>query len=164
MTSMKSVCSSIAKMLLAIVLLCLFQTVMAQDIPSQNKQLHLPPLKSLIRSEYIGQWTKDHESGRIRYLMYQGGEEEVETILYIQWLALDKTSNKQKVISTVEIIPILGVFKPPKIVSKKPLTLYIAIGSFYCNEPQRYKIKILGVGKYELKYLNKNQCAAADKY
>ena len=115
----------------------------------------------LIDAGQIGSWSENGKSGFIRYLVFRGGHEEVRTVLYVQWIEeseSEETGDEKQVLSTVEIIPIPGLFDSPKIVSSNPYVLHIEIGSTLCTGPQKFNIKLTGVGKYELNYLNKTRC------
>jgi hypothetical protein len=112
----------------------------------------------LIKAEILGAWNEAGKSGLLRYSIYQGGVEEVETVLLLEWIKTDDETDTQTIISQQEISPIPGVFDAPKLISDKPYTLQIDIRTNLCDEPQSYDVVITGVGKYKLKRLNKEAC------
>lgn len=109
---------------------------------------------ALIKRQVFGEWKDAHRSGLLRYSLYEGGSEEVETILVVEWIAIDKKTGSHKLVAQREIIPIQGVFKPPQIVSSKPYTLRIAVGTIFCDKLLKYDIQLTGIGKYKQKQLN----------
>ena len=127
----------------------------ADSAPTQDSRID-PAY--LIRTEVFGKWNENGRSGLLRYSMYQGGAEEVQTILVVDWITVDSTQGTKAIIASQEIIPWQGVFAAPKVSSENPYTLHVEVGTIICKERQRYDIVVTGIGKYKLNYLNKHAC------
>lgn len=111
--------------------------------------------ETLVKRQVFGSWRDGHDSGVLRYSMYQAGSEEVQTILVVEWIEVNRKTGNRRIISRREIIPMQGVFKPPMIVSTHPYTLRVAIGTIVlCGKLLKYDIILTGVGKYSIKSLN----------
>ena len=144
----------------AVVFACMFVICFqasAIDDPMLRSAKTLSPYLTEIMN--IGTWNKGEQQGTIRYAIFKGGIEEVDTYLFVQWIT-DATQNNpdQRIISTIEIHPIIGNLEEIKLTSTSPYKLRVKYGSIFCDEPQLYSIEILGVGKYKLENLNKKSC------
>lgn len=130
---------------------------LATDDPMLRSAKALSPYVTEIK--IIGTWSEGGQQGTIRYAISKGGVEEVDTYLFIQWITDATQDNpEQKIVSTIEIHPIVGNLEEIKLVSTSPYKLRVRYGSIFCDEPQLYSIEILSIGKYKLENLNKRPC------
>jgi hypothetical protein len=136
-------------------LLSLALPLRADDDPDKAAQALTP---YLAEAHVFGAWSKGAQHGDIRYAMLRGGIEEVETKLYIQWISDETEESPKKLVASVSIGLVPGVFDPPKLLSSHPYILHVEIKSMHCEETQLYDIEITGVGQYKLKSLNKKRC------
>lgn len=113
----------------------------------------------LTDAKIFGRWQENAKSGLLRYSLYQGGTEEVETVLLIEWIAVDAGTGVQTIDARHEVAPIPGVFDPPQIVTGTVLRFQVK--TELCDEPQRYEIEVVRENLVKLKYLNEKHCDLA---
>lgn len=144
-----------SRLLAAAILACSVCTGFAADGLTDPRVS--PPY--LIEAKVFGKWQENTKSGLLRYSLYQGGTEEVETVLLIEWIAVDAETGVQTVDAQHEVALIPGVFDSPQTVTGT--VLRVQVKTELCDEPQRYEIEVVRESLVKLKYLNQKHCDLA---